>query len=108
MNITNSLFPQDENDESPMFSMPSYNTSIDEDISSGSSIATVTAEDDDSGLLGTVVYNISNVAGTLQSNETFTIDESGVVRTEGLFDRERFTGPYIITVRNTALCLSSQ
>ncbi len=93
-------FPQDENDEDPIFPVSLYNNSIAEGTPPTTSVARITATDEDSGEFGTVYYSISNVdsAGT---NGTFSIDETtGVVRTNGTFDRETFSGPYIITVRS--------
>lgn len=80
--------------------MQTFNTSIFEDIPSDFSITRLTARDDDSGLFGRLEYSISQILGGTELNATFTIDEtSGIVRTEGTFDREVFGGPYIITVR---------
>ena len=94
-----SLFLKDLNDESPTFSMADFNASITENTLPGSSVTTVTATDEDSGELGRVIYSITDVQGPTEPNGTFMIESNtGIVRTEGYFDRERFSGTYVITV----------
>lgn len=81
--------------------MQVFNASIFENVLPGFAVITLIAEDDDSGDFGRVVYSIANVQGPAapQPNGTFTInEETGAVSTVGLFDRETFTGPYIVIV----------
>lgn len=80
--------------------MQVFNASIYEDVLPEFAVITLIAEDRDSGERGRVVYNISDVVPTPpQLNGTFAINENtGVVRTVGLFDRESFSGPYVVTV----------
>lgn len=79
--------------------MASFNASIAEDTLPGSSVTTLTATDEDSGELGRVIYSITSVQGPTAPNGTFTIEsDTGIIRTEGYFDRERFGGTYVITV----------
>lgn len=80
--------------------MQNFNASIFENVLPGFPVITLTAQDDDSDELGRVIYNVSDVQPPVpQPNGTFVIDENtGVVRTVGLFDREVFAGPYVVTV----------
>ena len=89
-----------------MFPLPVFNATIFEDALPTFSVTQVTATDDDDGEFGMVYYSISDIQpeGT---DGTFSIDEStGVVRTNGTFDREVFAGPYVITVNKKVLSYS--
>ena len=89
---------QDENDETPTFSMPRFNATISEDVPSGFFVTNMTARDDDSEEFGTLTYSIGGVFPN--RSETFVIEPgTGVVRTSGMFDRESSPGPYLVTVR---------
>ena len=93
------LVSQDINDETPRFAAQDFNASIFENTPAGFSIITLNATDADSGELGRVMYNVSNIVGSQVPNGTFEIDpDSGIVSTVGYFDREVFAGPYIVTV----------
>jgi hypothetical protein len=48
----------DANDNSPMFSQPSYAFTIPEDLAVGSSIANITAVDIDKGSFGQITYSL--------------------------------------------------
>jgi protocadherin-15 len=90
---------KDINDNRPRFPVQEFNASIFENTPPGFSVIQLTATDDDSELLGTVYYNVSSVAGPTQLNGTFVIDPiSGIVQTAGVFDREAFSGTYLVTV----------
>ena len=80
--------------------MPVFNVSISEDTPTNSNITQITAMDDDSDELGRIYYSIANIQHPGVTNGTFTIGgRSGIIYTYGVFDRELFDGPYIITVR---------
>lgn len=94
---------KDLNDEQPTFARQDFNASIFEDAPPGSSVIRLIATDADSGDLGRVVYTVSDVQGPTQpipsANGTFVIGyTTGIVSTEGYFDRELFPGPYVVTV----------
>ena len=59
-NIT--LTIQDQNDNAPVFSMPSYSVSIDEDLAIGGTVLTVlaTETDNDAGTNGVIQYTITH------------------------------------------------
>lgn len=54
---------QDENDEQPMFSFPTYNTSIDEDIRENMIVLRVTATDMDTPPNAMLRFSISSMTG---------------------------------------------
>lgn len=100
---------KDLNDESPTFSMTTFNASIAEDTLPGSSVTTLTATDEDSGELGRVIYSITDIQGPSAPNGTFIIEpNTGIVRTEGYFNRESFSGTYLITVSGRYLFRTSK
>lgn len=72
----------DSNDNAPVFDDDTYRSSIAEDV--GGYVATVRAEDDDSGINGEIMYSISGADAAL-----FSIDAvSGIVSLVGSLDRE--------------------
>lgn len=94
---------KDLNDNGPMFSRQDFNASIFEDTPPDFSVIRLTATDADSGEFGRVMYTVSDVQGPIppiaSANGTFVIGPTtGIVRTEGQFDRELFPGPYVVTV----------
>lgn len=90
---------KDVNDERPRFAAQEFNVSIFENTPAGFSVITLNASDADSGELGRVAYNVTEVVGSSVSNGTFEIDpDTGVISTVGDFDRELFSGPYLVTV----------
>ncbi|XP_035681485.1 protein dachsous-like [Branchiostoma floridae] len=75
----------DENDNNPIFTDPSYQQTIQEDVSVGSTVIRVTAQDRDEGVNGEVFYFLSN-----ETNGMFRIDNtSGIITTTRLLDREK-------------------
>uniref|UniRef100_A0AAQ6ILE0 Cadherin domain-containing protein n=1 Tax=Anabas testudineus TaxID=64144 RepID=A0AAQ6ILE0_ANATE len=77
----------DANDNAPVFTQPTYKTSLMENSPKGTSLMTVTATDRDQGTNGFIAYSISNnVDGIL---DLFEIHEtSGEVRLTGNVDYE--------------------
>ena len=74
------------NEFAPVFTQATYSCSVNENDPIGSLVCTVSASDDDSGLEGTVYYQIST---STQSN-SFVIDrESGKIYTAESIDYER-------------------
>jgi protocadherin Fat 4 len=74
----------DVNDNSPVFSMPSYSTSILETVSNGSILLVVAATDADLGVNGRIEYSL------LQNSSLFSIDNPtlGLITLKGHLDRE--------------------
>ncbi|KAK3596464.1 hypothetical protein CHS0354_000933 [Potamilus streckersoni] len=73
----------DENDNSPRFTKPLYETSIYENNKLGESIVTVTADDIDSGTNADIVYRLSS-----SGSEYVYIEKSGMIRAKISLDRE--------------------
>ena len=86
---------QDVNDNVPTFTMPLFDAFIPEDTPRGSIVTTLIATDSDSGEFGRVIYTIDDV----QPSGNFSIESTtGIVHTDDYFDREEFSGPYMISV----------
>ncbi|KAL3880061.1 hypothetical protein ACJMK2_032332 [Sinanodonta woodiana] len=83
-----SVFILDENDMAPQFEKDYFNVTIKEGLSSGSLVIFASAQDSDSGINGTIVYEFySDVARKYPS--TFNIESnSGRVTTATVLDRE--------------------
>ncbi|KAJ8985393.1 hypothetical protein NQ317_007551 [Molorchus minor] len=78
---------EDQNDNDPKFDLPRYSTTILEDVPIDTSILKVHASDDDVGVNAKIIYSLAN-----ESQWLFRIDnKTGVITTNGLFDRERQT-----------------
>ncbi|XP_064092540.1 cadherin-related tumor suppressor-like [Macrobrachium nipponense] len=75
---------QDLNDNAPIFDPMSYSDEVFENITVGSSVLSVSATDQDSGLNGRLVYTIS---GGDEKNQ-FSISENGTIYTRAPLDRE--------------------
>ncbi|XP_074651233.1 protocadherin Fat 1-like [Tubulanus polymorphus] len=87
----------DENLQTPMFSRFVLRGSVKENLPIGSSVMSLKAKDDDRALIDrTISYSIEGGTGLGR----FTIDESGVVKTAVVLDRES-TPFYWITVYAT-------
>ncbi|XP_071105206.1 cadherin-23-like [Haliotis cracherodii] len=86
VNVT--LTVQDENDKTPAFKAPSYNYSIEEGTSLGSSVITVSATDDDGTDPNDVIYYtiVSGDDGRFRINPN-----SGEISTSGILDYESKT-----------------
>lgn len=86
---------QDVNDNAPKFTKESYKTRVDEDISIGTSVLSVSAIDADFGVNGRVRYTFdlggeeaAGVGGG--GEEDFIVDPTlGIIRTAKELDRER-------------------
>ena len=75
--------------------MPLFDAFIPEDTPPGSIVTTLIATDSDSGEFGRVIYTIDNI----EPSRNFSIESTtGIVRTDDYFDREEFSGPYMINV----------
>ncbi|OWF51064.1 cadherin-related tumor suppressor-like [Mizuhopecten yessoensis] len=86
---------EDVNDNRPVFSQAEYTSTVQENITVGSTILTVHAQDADSGTNGLVRYFI--IAG--EDNSDFSVDQStGVLRVKKNLDFERRTF-YDITIQ---------
>ncbi|XP_060070203.1 cadherin-related tumor suppressor-like [Ylistrum balloti] len=86
---------EDVNDNSPVFSQTEYTATVQENVTVGSTILTVNAQDADAGTNGLVRYFI--IAGT--DNSDFSVDQStGVLRVKKNLDFERRTF-YDITIQ---------
>ena len=99
---------EDENDVTPTFDLPQFESTVREDVDSGSIVRQLMARDGDADENGQLTYSIVSVtgpsAGANAPTGTFVIDESlGTVRTRGAFDREAFEGPYTVMVSATPL-----
>ena len=69
------------NDNSPIFSSPSFQFEVMENVPIGTFIGQITASDDDDDLFGEVEYSLSE--------ELFTIDkQTGEIFSNGQLDRE--------------------
>ncbi|XP_033742322.1 LOW QUALITY PROTEIN: protocadherin Fat 4-like [Pecten maximus] len=86
---------EDVNDNSPVFSQTEYTATVQENVTVGSTILTVHAQDEDAGTNGLVRYFI--IAG--KDNSDFSVDQStGVLRVKKNLDFERRTS-YNITIQ---------
>uniref|UniRef100_A0A8C3A627 FAT atypical cadherin 1a n=1 Tax=Cyclopterus lumpus TaxID=8103 RepID=A0A8C3A627_CYCLU len=85
----------DVNNNAPEFQQTSYKASVDENVPVGSSVATVTATDLDSGENGYVTYSITNM-----TPQPFVIDYfSGVISTLEVLNYELMPRIYNLKVR---------
>ena len=83
---------EDVNDESPVFTTPTYTAVLAEDAEEGSPVITVQANDRDAGLNGEVRYSI------ISTSVPFSIDsQTGIITTSSLLNREA-TPDYSIVV----------
>ncbi|XP_029020940.1 protocadherin gamma-A2-like isoform X18 [Betta splendens] len=79
----------DANDNAPVFTQPTYKTSLMENTQRGTSLMTVTATDDDQGTNALVTYSITS--NTEDILDLFVINEtSGEIRLIGNIDYEKF------------------
>ncbi|XP_028315966.1 protocadherin Fat 2 isoform X1 [Gouania willdenowi] len=85
---------QDENDNSPRFSQPSYDASVDENVPVGSSVLKVTASDRDSAENGFLTYAIANSGAVPFIIDAFT----GVISTSQHLDYELMNRWYHLRV----------
>ncbi|CAL4097747.1 unnamed protein product, partial [Meganyctiphanes norvegica] len=74
----------DLNDNAPIFDPMSYSDEVFENITVGSSVLSVSATDQDSGVNGQVIYSI---AGGDEKNQ-FSISQNGTIYTQAPLDRE--------------------
>lgn len=80
------IYVKDENDNSPVFKTNMYRATILENLETFQEIVQISANDKDSGENGKVSYFLHTDAG-----DNFIIDnETGVVKTNAVFDREAF------------------
>jgi hypothetical protein len=78
----------DENNNAPEFSSSSFDITLDENIAAGYEILKATANDKDSGLNGTVVYELHREVQFRYPN-TFNINiNNGKLTTQNILDRE--------------------
>ena len=88
-NVTIEVMVLDENDNIPSFSDVSYTISIPENISPGSMILTVSANDSDSGSNGAISYSIISI---IPSNHAFSIDPTtGIIVSTSNLDFENIS-----------------
>lgn len=85
---------KDENDNSPRFSRPSYEASLDENTPVGSSVLKVLATDADGGKNGFVTYALANSGPSPFRIDPFT----GVISTAEPLDYELMRRRYHLTV----------
>ncbi|CAG0895058.1 unnamed protein product [Darwinula stevensoni] len=86
----------DENDNAPAFLQPRYHATLREDTPAGTSVLHVKATDPDRGQNARITYSLTN-----ETQWLFTVDnETGLITTTGLFDRER-QSVYTFDVRAT-------
>ncbi|CAG9763030.1 unnamed protein product [Ceutorhynchus assimilis] len=79
------VYVEDQNDNDPKFDLSKYSTTMLEDVPIDTSIMKVHASDADTGLNAKIIYFLAN-----ESQWLFRIDNNtGVITTAGLFDRER-------------------
>ena len=82
----------DVNDNQPTFDLPEYRVFISEFSSPGSLVINVSAQDQDSGLNGMIVYSL------ITGGPTFTLNEiTGAIHLESNLDYENQTG-YVVQV----------
>ncbi|KAI6220826.1 Cadherin domain containing protein [Aphelenchoides fujianensis] len=80
---------RDENDNAPKFTQPSYNLTIPPDLSAGTDLLQIRAEDADSGLNGEVRYAISSSSAS-EVARLFKINErTGELRLENSLPADR-------------------
>lgn len=79
----------DANDNSPIFNPPSYQVTVKEDISVGSSIATVHAIDADEGLNGMVNYHFSPATNTAHGTIFHVNNRTGEITSISELDYEK-------------------
>ncbi|XP_077465395.1 protocadherin Fat 2 [Stigmatopora argus] len=84
----------DENDNSPEFTVSSYQAAVDENIPVGSSVAEIKAKDEDGGRHGFVTYGISNAEVLPFAIDPFT----GVISTTEHLDFELMNRWYHLRV----------
>jgi len=93
---------QDANTFAPVFQNTPYSVKIFEDVPVGTTVLSVNAVDQDSGINAQIVYSLLDEdgggAGEESDNSHFMIDSnSGAITTTKLLDREKVPG-YILTV----------
>ncbi|XP_076313585.1 protocadherin-like wing polarity protein stan isoform X2 [Tachypleus tridentatus] len=88
----------DVNDHTPAFERATYETSIKESVSIGSTVLTVRATDQDTGSNAELEYSILNPSGV---NDAFRINpQTGIITTRLILDRET-TSFYSLLVQAT-------
>ena len=91
---TLTIYVLNENDNSPIFTMDPYTTSVAEHSNTSTSVVTVEADDADSGVLGEVTYSITSG----NTGDIFTIDSmTGLISVNDDIDRET-TDSYTLVV----------
>ncbi|XP_019645840.1 PREDICTED: protocadherin Fat 4-like [Branchiostoma belcheri] len=98
----------DLNDNTPNFTQPSYSVTIEENLSQGTSILTVSATDEDSGTNADITYSISS-SSTL-GLQFYSIDAtSGQISVKEANDRETldFVQMYVVATDGGSPGLSS-
>lgn len=92
-----SIALQDVNDCPPEFTQESYNVSISEAAPFGTSVLTVVARDNDTGLNQKIVYSLKKDNST--STDFFHIDESdGTIYLKQSLDHEQATSHHFVVV----------
>ena len=87
------MYPQDLNDNKPLFEETVYNVNITEGAQIGSQVVTVKANDKDIGPNGIVDYS-------LEDETNFAIDTtSGIITTKTSFDVDTQQNQYVLKVR---------
>ncbi|XP_076447241.1 protocadherin Fat 4-like [Babylonia areolata] len=90
---TLTLSLSDVNDHTPQFSATSYTTNLDENVVTSTSVFTVTATDNDSGVNGQIAFSITDGNG----QSSFAIDgASGEVTTTAAIDYEATPILYLV------------
>ncbi|CAB1333333.1 unnamed protein product, partial [Coregonus sp. 'balchen'] len=90
---------EDANDNTPKFTRPAYDVSIEETMPVGTVILVVSAVDDDKGENGCITHSITHSIAGLQALP-FTIDQdSGELRTTRELDYETSADLYMFSVR---------
>ncbi|KAJ8410901.1 hypothetical protein AAFF_G00188580 [Aldrovandia affinis] len=86
---------EDANDNTPMFSQPTYEVFVNESIPIGTNILTVSAVDDDKGENGYITYTIASLQTLPFKINQFT----GVISTTKELDFESSSESYVFVVR---------
>ncbi|XP_059140331.1 neural-cadherin-like isoform X2 [Physella acuta] len=79
---------KDENDNSPRFELTQYMTTVREDKPIGTSVFTVVAEDNDSGLNAEVTYELENPFFEIKK-----VGKEGIIYVKDKLDFDAFPGP---------------
>ena len=85
------------NEHSPMFLQANYSAPVFEELSIGTEILTVSAQDLDGGIDGEISYQII-ASESIQGMARFEVDNFGVIRTTAVLDREEIDS-YSLSLR---------